>query len=65
MKSFKQFVTEADIKEDGIAVPGPTNVVGTGAIAGSGGPGGEPGVYLKKKRKVVLQPMKLRAAPRM
>jgi hypothetical protein len=65
MKSFKQFVIEADIKEDGIAVPGPTNVVGNGAIAGTGGPGGEPGVNLKKKRKVIIQPMKLRAAPRM
>jgi hypothetical protein len=46
MKSFKQFV-----KEDGIAVPGPTNVVGGGAIAGSGGKGGEPGVYLPRKKK--------------
>ena len=58
-------IKESYMKEDGIAVPGPTNVVGTGDIAGSGGKGGEPGVYLKKKRKVVLQPMKLRAAPRM
>jgi hypothetical protein len=53
------------MKEDGIAVPGPTNVVGGGAIAGSGGKGGEPGVNLKKKNKVVLQPMRLRAPPRM
>ena len=46
MKTFKEFV-----KEDGIAVPGPTNVVGNGAIAGSGGKGGEPGVYLPRKKK--------------
>jgi hypothetical protein len=36
------------LKEDGSA--GPTNVVGGGAIAGTGGKGGEPGVYLKKKK---------------
>lgn len=44
MKKFKDF-----IKEDGIAAAGPTNVVGSGAIAGSGGKGGEPGVTKKKK----------------
>lgn len=42
------------VKEDGmgagVAVPGPTNVVGTGAIAGSGGKGGEPGVYLPRRK---------------
>jgi len=58
-------IKESYMKEDGMAVPGPTNVVGTGAIAGSGGKGGEPGVNLKKKNKVVLQPMRLRAPPRM
>jgi len=31
---------------------GPTNVVGGGAIAGTGGSGGEPGVNMKKKKKV-------------
>jgi len=65
MQTFKQFVTEIEIKEDGMAAAGPTNVVGNGAIAGTGGPGGEPGVNLKKKKKVVLQPMRLRAPPRM
>jgi len=56
MKSFKQF------NEDGGAgggagggamggSAGPTNTVGGGAIAGTGGKGGEPGVYLNKKRK--------------
>lgn len=58
-------IKESYMNEDGIAVPGPTNVVGTGAIAGSGGKGGEPGVNLKKKNKVVLQPMRLRAPPQM
>ena len=48
-------VVPLPIKEDGmgaaaIASPGPTNVVGTGNIAGSGGKGGEPGVNLKKKK---------------
>jgi hypothetical protein len=42
------------IKEDGMAVAGPANVVGTGKIAGSGGLGGEPGVNPKKKKGPVL-----------
>lgn len=47
MKTFKQY-----INEDGVAVSaGPTNVVGGGAIAGTGGPGGEPGVRLPRKKK--------------
>jgi hypothetical protein len=45
----------ARLKEDGMGggavSAGPTNVVGGGAIAGSGGKGGEPGVDLRKKRK--------------
>lgn len=47
MKNFKQFM------EDGGSMggAGPTNVVGGGAIAGTGGKGGEPGVDLRKKRK--------------
>lgn len=53
MKTFKQ------LREDGgIAVPGPANAVSTGAIAGTGGKGGEPGVYPKKKPSPVL-PMKM------
>jgi hypothetical protein len=50
MKTFKQF----RISEDAMAVAGPTNVVGTGKIAGSGGLGGEPGVNPKKKKGPVL-----------
>jgi hypothetical protein len=44
------------VKEDGMGAgavsSGPTNVVGSGAIAGTGGKGGEPGVDLRKKKKV-------------
>jgi hypothetical protein len=60
MKTFKQ------LREDGgIAVPGPANAVSTGAIAGTGGKGGEPGVYPKRKRRVVIQPMGRRSPPKM
>jgi hypothetical protein len=49
MKSFKMFC------EDGVAaVAGPTNNVGGGSIAGTGGRGGEPGVNPKKKNPIVL-----------
>jgi hypothetical protein len=60
MKSFKHFILE-----DGVSVPGPTNVVSGGAIAGTGERGGEPGVYLKRKRAVVVQPMQKRKPPKM
>lgn len=40
----------------GAAVAGPTNVQSTGAIAGTGGAGGEPGV--NKKRKLILMSIK-------
>jgi hypothetical protein len=50
MKTFKQF-----INEDGMAMSaGPTNVQSSGAIAGTGGRGGEPGVNPKKKKGPVL-----------
>lgn len=43
------------IHEDGMGggaiAAGPTNIVGSGAIAGSGGKGGEPGVDMKKRKK--------------
>ena len=40
------------MKEDGVAVSsGPTNVVGSGAIAGTGGKGGEPGVHMPRRKK--------------
>jgi hypothetical protein len=48
MKTFKQF------KEDmgaGVMTAPPTNVVGSGAIAGTGGKGGEPGVPKNRKKR--------------
>lgn len=53
MKSFKKF-----INEDGAVSAGPTNVVSSGAIAGTGGKGGEPGVYLKKKKPVMMSTLR-------
>ncbi len=61
MKSFKQFISEDGV----VASPGPTNVVSGGAIAGTGEKGGEPGVYLKRKRAVIVQPMQKRKSPKM
>jgi hypothetical protein len=58
MKTFKQFMLE----DSGA---GPANVVSTGAIAGTGEKGGEPGVNLKKKKRVVMAPTFTRKAPKM
>ena len=62
MKTFKQY-----IQEDGgaAAVAGPTNAVSSGAIAGSGGRGGEPGVNMKKKKSPVVISMARRASPKL
>jgi hypothetical protein len=53
------------VKEDGMAggagSSGPTNAVSSGAIAGSGGKGGEPGV--SKKRNPVMAPTFRRNPP--
>jgi hypothetical protein len=71
MKSFKEF---RQINEDGgaAAVAGPTNTVGSGAIAGAGQPpgskSGEPGVDLRRKRKAhnpVMMGMGARKPPKM
>lgn len=62
MKSFKQFFAE-DMAVSSSA--GPSNVVSGGAIAGTGEKGGEPGVHLKRKRKVVIAPMARRQKPNM
>ena len=53
------------VSEDGAmgGSAGPTNAVGGGAIAGTGGRGGEPGVYLKKKKSPVIMGMARRKAP--
>lgn len=60
-KTFKQ------LREDmgGISAPGPTNAVSSGGVAGAGEKSGEPGVNLKKKKMVVVQPMTHRSAPKM
>ena len=56
LKHAKAFINQVNnLKEDGMGggavAAGPTNVVGSGAIAGSGGKGGEPGVDLRKKKR--------------
>lgn len=54
------------MSEDGGAVAsGPGNAVSTGAIAGTGGKGGEPGVNLKNKKRVVLMQTLTRKPPKM
>ena len=60
----KAFSKDSCVKEDGEGggSAGPTNVVGGGAIAGSGGAGGEPGV--SKKRNPILTPMAYRKPPK-
>ena len=52
MKTFKQFMEDG--MGGGAMSAGPTNTVGSGAIAGTGGAGGEPGVNPKKKKSPVL-----------
>jgi hypothetical protein len=52
----KPFSDDSCVKEDGMSVAGPTNVQSTGAIAGTGGAGGEPGV--NKKRKPIMMSIK-------
>jgi hypothetical protein len=54
MKNFKQ------LREEMGGSSGPGNAVSTGAIAGTGEKGGEPGVKLKRKKAVVIQPMQTR-----
>lgn len=63
MKTFKEYINE-DGMGGGAVVAGPTNVVGNGAIAGTGGKGGEPGVDLRKKRNPILMKMGSRKAPK-
>jgi hypothetical protein len=45
------------------AAVGPTNVVGGGAIAGTGGKGGEPGVNRKKKVRSLIMMNVTRKSP--
>ena len=67
MKSFKQFNEDGGMGGGAMGgSAGPTNVVSGGAIAGTGGKGGEPGVYLKKKKPSPVLPMGIgrRKAPK-
>ena len=59
MKNFKQ------LREEMGGSSGPGNAVSTGAIAGTGEKGGEPGVNLKKKKRVVMAPTFTRKPPKM
>ena len=63
MKTFKEFVNEDGGAAGGVGSAGPTNTVGAGAIAGSGGKGGEPGV--SPKRNPIMKPMAKRNPPNM
>ncbi len=51
MKSFKNYLNEMGAGAAGGGSAGPTNVVSGGAIAGTGGKGGEPGVDMRKRKK--------------
>jgi hypothetical protein len=67
MKTFKQFNEDGGMGGGAMGgSAGPTNVVSGGAIAGTGGKGGEPGVYLKKKKPSPVLPMGMgrRKAPK-
>ena len=50
MKTFKQFNEDGGMGAGAVSA-GPTNVVSGGAIAGTGGKGGEPGVDMRKRKK--------------
>ena len=64
-KKGNKFVPNC-VKEDGMGggavSAGPTNVVSSGSIAGSGGKGGEPGV--SKKRNPIMMGMERRKVPK-
>ena len=61
-KKGNKFVPNC-VKEDGMGAvsAGPTNAVSSGAISGSGGKGGEPGV--SKKRNPIMAPTFKRKPP--
>jgi hypothetical protein len=66
---FKHQKEDIQLDEMGagaVGAAGPTNVVSSGAIAGSGGKGGEPGVDMRKRRKhnPIMQSMNTRKAPK-
>jgi hypothetical protein len=59
----KAFSKGSCVKEDGMSAA-PTNVVSGGAIAGSGGLGGEPGVKPKSKKTPVMMKTLKRKTPK-
>ena len=64
MKSFKQFMEDGGAAGGSMGGAGPTNVVGGGAIAGTGGKGGEPGVDMRKKKSSpVMTPTPVKRKP--
>jgi hypothetical protein len=67
MKREREVEYFKHMHEDGAGAcsAGPTNVVGGGAIAGTGGKGGEPGVNPKKKKSPVLMNTLSRKPPKM
>jgi hypothetical protein len=62
-EEYKQELNQLMIEDGMAAATGPTNVVGTGAIAGTGGAGGEPGVSRKKKLKKLILMSVTRTTP--
>lgn len=52
------------VKEDGMSAA-PTNVVSSGAVAGSGGLGGEPGVKPRNKKTPIIMNKFKRNTPKM
>lgn len=50
------------MNEDGVVAAAPTNIQSSGAIAGTGGAGGEPGV--RKKKNPILMKLIARKAPK-
>lgn len=53
-EEYKEELAQLMIEDGGAVASGPTNVVGSGAIAGTGGPGGEPGVSRKNKVRNII-----------
>ena len=51
LNKLHQGILGEDGMGGGAMSAGPTNVVSSGAIAGTGGKGGEPGVHLPRKKK--------------
>lgn len=56
-KLKEEYVAEDGMGGGALGGGGPTNVVGSGAIAGTGGKGGEPGVELRKKKRFKPNPV--------